>query len=93
MKGGWRTEDRGDYSDGRRNLRREDERRETAKLNGCDPFLFSLAWAKRLSVVREAGLEVREHEMMREKSFTAQYICINKFLSRKIEALKQQISF
>lgn len=36
--GGWRAEDRHDYNDGpRRNSRREDERRETAKLNGCDP--------------------------------------------------------
>lgn len=42
--GGWRAEDRGDYSDGqRRNLRRRDERRETAKLNGCDP---SRVWAR-----------------------------------------------
>lgn len=36
--GGRRAEDGGDYSDGRRrNPRRRDERRETAKLNGCDP--------------------------------------------------------
>lgn len=29
---GRRTEDRGDYSDGRRNLRMEDERRETREI-------------------------------------------------------------
>lgn len=34
---------RGDYSDEWRNLRRRDERRETAKLNGCDP---SCVWAR-----------------------------------------------
>lgn len=43
--GGWSAKDRGDYSDGRRNLRRRDERRETAKLNGCDP---SRMWARLL---------------------------------------------